>query len=449
MQGLEKQKKELFLMTNCNKFPIKFSSIKNKKVLANFKGGEVTSDAGLLLLKEIDKKLNLTKNIANLFSDKRQKSKTQHSIQDMLRQRVFGLALGYEDLNDHDTLKNDSAFQVAVGKETALASSPTLCRFENSFNRKLAVEIHKEIIQVFVKSFKTAPKELILDFDATDNPVHGKQEKKAYHPYYGYDCFLPLHVFCGDQLLISYLRPSNQDGAKHAWAISSLLVKYFRRIWPEVKIIFRGDCGFCRHKMLQWFDKNQVDYVVGIGGNSRIKAMLEPTLQEVKERYSETKEKQKIFKKFVYSAHSWKRERTVIGKAEYNAKGSNARFIVTSLNDSAKNLYEKQYCARGEMENRIKEQFLLFSDRTSCHRWWPNQLRILLSGLAYILLERMRSLFLKGSKYASSQVNTIRLRILKIGAVIIKNTRKICFYLSSSFPDQSLFIKLANHFNTS
>lgn len=428
---------------------IKFQGLKSKKILANFKGGEITSDAGILLLRAIDKKLKFTENISKVFVDKRQKSKTKHSIKDMFRQRIFAIALGYEDLNDHEFLKNDKALQVGVGKESSLASTSTLCRFENSVNRNTAVEIHKKILENFVSSFKTPPTELVLDFDATDDPVHGKQEKKAYNGYYKMDCFLPLHVFCKDQLLVSYLRPSNQDGAKHAWAILSLLVKYFRKIWPNVKIIFRADSGFCRHKMLNWCDRNRVDYIVGIAGNNRLQKEISVTLTDAKISYLNTGKKQKIFKDFYYAAKTWDVKRKIIGKAEYNKKGSNMRFIVTSFIGDTEKIYNDEYCQRGKMENRIYEQLLLFSDRTSCHMWWPNQLRILLSALAYILLERIRTFFLKGTSLAFAQVNTIRLKLLKIGAIVIKNSRKILFQMSSNYPYQSLFTRLAEKINSS
>ena len=428
---------------------ITFQGLKNKKILANFEGGEITSDAGILLLRATDQKLKFTQNISKVFVDKREPGKIKHTIQDMFRQRLFAIALGYEDLNDHEFLKQDKAIQVSVGKESSLASPATLCRFENNFNRKTAVEIHKKMLENFVNSFKEPPKELVLDFDATDDPIHGNQEKKAYNGYYKCDCFLPLHVFCKDQLLVSYLRPSNQDGAKHAWAILSLLVKYFRKIWPDVKIKFRADSGFCRHKMLNWCDRNKVDYIVGISGNKILQKNLFSTLTDAKIVYLKTGKKQKFFKDFIYSAKTWDHKRKVIGKAEYNNKGSNMRFIVTSLDGDNEKIYSNQYCERGKMENRIYEQLLLFSDRTSCHKWWPNQLRILLSGLAYILLERTRSLFLQKTNLAFAQVNTIRLKLLKIGAIIIQNTRKILFQLSSSYPYQSLFIKVAEKINSS
>ena len=431
-------------MTDCITKAVSFSPLKSKKVECNFSGGEITSDGGAFLLREIDKKLKLTEVAASAMPDPRNPSYTLHSTLQMLRQRVYGIALGYEDLNDHDTLCYDEAIQTAVGCDQKLASSPTLCRFENFANRAFAVEVNKLFVEQFISSFKSTPEEIILDFDATDLPIHGNQEGRAYHGYYGHHCFLPLHVFCGSQLLISYLRKSNQDQAKHALAILALLVKRIRKSWPTCKIVFRADSGFCRQKILNWCDKHNVDYVVGLAGNSRLKEALNDEIKEAETKYKETQEKQRIFKKLKYGAKSWLYERAVIGKAEHTAKGANPRFIVTSLDKPPQEIYDTSYCARGDMENRIKEQLLLFSDRVSTHKWWSNQMRLLLSGLAYILLERLRSLALQGTKLARCQVDTIRLRLLKIGGLVIKNSRRIKLYLSEYFPLKETFFQIVH-----
>ena len=436
-------------MTKCNKFQIIFSSLKSKKIVANFKGGAITSDAGSLLIREVDKKLNLTKSISKLIPDDRDPIKIQHTIKDMLRQRIYALALGYEDFNDHNQLRKDLALKIAVEKEDELASPSTLCRFENKFKRKLAVDIHIEMLDQFVKSFKKVPEKLILDFDATDLPIHGKQENRHYHGYYKHDCFLPLHVFCEEKLLVSYLRPSNIDGAKHAWAILSLLIKYFRKIWPDIKIVFRGDSGFCRHKMLRWCEKNKVDYIVGIGANKKLQKLLEPLVCEAKANFDNTKEKQQLFTEFYYKAKTWDKQKRIIGKAEYNGKGENRRFIITTLSESCEEMYKNVYCPRGNMENKIKEQFELFSYRVSCHKWWPNQLRILLSALAYILIENLRSVYFKGTKFFTSQISTIRIKLFKIGDIICKNTRRIMIYISSSYPYQNIFQNLVSKLKAS
>lgn len=430
-------------MTNCTTKNISFSPYKSKKIIANFNGGDVTSDAGALLLREIDKKLSFTEILAKNISDERDKRYVNHSVKSMLTQRIYGLVLGYEDLNDHDTLRNDLGFQTAIDSDTNLASASTLSRFENTANRALAVNINKQFVETFIRSFKNPPKELILDFDPTDNPIHGHQENRFYHGYYKSYCYLPLYVFCNDQLLISYLRPCNIDGAKHACAILSLLVKRFRKQWPKVKIIFRGDSGFCRDRMLRWCDKNNVGYITGIASNNRL---LEASLDirtKAAEEFNLTQEKQKLFAEFKYGAGTWKYERRIIVKAEHTTKGPNPRFIVTNLEGNPQMLYEELYCARGDMENRIKEQQLdLFADRTSCHNWWPNQFRLLLSGCAYVLISALRRTILKGTELAKAQCNTIRLKLCKIGGIVIRNTRKVKFFLSSSYPYQNLFINI-------
>lgn len=334
------------------------------------------------------------------------------------------------------------AIQTAVGAEKTLGSHSTLSRFEHWADRDMALQIHEVMFNQFVSSFKEVPSELILDFDATDDVIHGNQEGAYYHGYYGNYCFLPLYVTCGDKLLVSYLRTSNQDPAKHAWAIFSLLVKKLRKIWPRVKLIFRGDGGFCRHKMFSWCERQEnVFYIVGIAKNKRIIEQAEPWISQAAMQFDHTQEKQRVFGEIVYQAESWDRPRLVIIKAEHLEKGTNPRFIITNLPGKPQDLYESTYCARGEMENRIKEQQLdLYADRTSCHDWWPNQLRLLLSSLAYLLIESIRSFALTGSKMAQSTVGTIRLKLFKIGAVILRNTRRIRFLLSSSYPNQDLFL---------
>jgi len=280
----------------------------------------------------------------------------------------------------------------------------------------------------------------MLDFDATDDPIHGLQEGRFFHGYYDHYCFLPLYVFCGDQLLVSYLRPSNIDGAKHAWAILALLTKRLRQEWPEVKIIFRGDSGFCRHRMLGWCERHDVKYIVGIARNKRLENVIEPAMQLVEQLLELTGEKQREFFRFHYAAGTWKQSRQVIAKLEVTDKGRNPRFIITNLEGDKQVLYDDLYCARGDMENRIKEQQMgLFADRTSAHYWWANQFRLLLSSLAYVLMEGIRRLGLKGTELARAQVGTIRLKLLKIGAVILRNTRRIRFLLSTAYPYQDLF----------
>ena len=434
-------------MTLCNTKTIEFSRCKRRKIQLNFDGGEITSDAGAILLNRVDKIINLTNRIASTANDPRCKGKADHSIGDLIRQRVYGLALGYEDLNDHITLRKDTAIQTAVGQDKDLASSSTLCRFENAADRQLCWDIHKTLVEVFIESFKKPPKEIILDFDATDDPVHGDQIGKFYHGYYKHYCFLPLYVFSGKHLLAAYLRPSNIDPAYGAWSILKLLSDRLREVWPKVKIIFRTDSGFCRHSMMNWCEKQKqpIHYIIGIGKNSRLTKQAAPLIQFSQKQFEKTGIKQRIFGDVSYAAKPWKYERRIIVKAEHSAKGKNPRFLVTNLPGNAQTLYETLYCARGEAENRIKAQQLdLFADRTSCMNWVPNQLRMLLSGLAYTLIEAIRRVALNKTDLAKASCGTIRLKLFKIGAIILKNTRRIQMLLSSAYPYQKMFLKISH-----
>lgn len=432
-------------MTKCTTRPLDFTTCKSRLVQADFKGGDITSDGGAVLLREMDNRLQLTSTIAKHFIDKRRKKQVKHDYLSMLRQRVYAICLGYEDLNDHDKLRTDPLIQTVLNKEDKLASAPTLCRFENSMGRAEALSMHRVLIDNFIASYRRPPKELILDFDATDDRVHGRQEGRFFHGYYDHYCFLPLYVFCGDQLLVSYLRPSKIDAAKHSWAILSLLVKRLRQAWPEVRIIFRGDSGFCRWKLMSWCDRNNVNYIIGLAKNPRLNSLSAKLHKQAEAEYQHSKEKQRQFCSIEYGAATWDKTRRVIVKAEHSCRGSNPRYVVTNLAGDDQEIYDNLYCARGDMENRIKEQQLgLFSDRTSCHKWWPNQFRLLLSSIAYVLVESIRRLYLSSTELARCQVDTIRLKLLKIGAVIIRNTRRIRVLLSNSYPHQELFVRVAS-----
>lgn len=431
-------------MTNCTQKSFAFPALKRRQIEANFQGGDITSNGGVLLLRQADQRLGLSEAVARAMADPRRQASCVHDGLSLLKQRLYALALGYEDLNDHQLLRADLAIQTAVEREAVLASSATLCRWENRADREVAWKLHEVLVEQFIASFKHAPKKLVLDFDATDDAVHGKQEGRFFHGYYDQYCFLPLYVFCRDQLLVSYLRPSKIDGAKHAWAVLALLVKRLRQVWPKVKILFRGDSGFCRWRMLSWCDRHGVDYLVGIAQNKRLNARIQPQLAAAAERHVKTGQPVRTFTEFLYAARSWDRPRRVIAKVEHLVKGANPRYIVTNLEGEAQHLYERIYCARGDMENRIKEQQLdLFADRTSCRRWWPNQFRLLLSSLAYTLLEAIRRLALPGTELAKAYVGTIRLKLLKIGGVILRNTRRIRFLLSSAYPHRHLFLQVA------
>jgi len=431
-------------VTECIQESFEFPACKRRVVEANFQGGDITSDGGVLLLRQADRVLGLSDAVAHVLDDPRRQASIEHATSSLLRQRLYALALGYEDLNDHHQLRRDLALQTAVDRDELLASSSTLCRFENRADRDTAWRLHEVLVEQFIASFKRSPKKLILDFDATDDAVHGRQDGAQFHGYYDHYCFLPLYVFCGDQLLVSYLRHARIDGAKHAWAILALLVKRLRAVWPKVRIIFRGDSGFCRWRMLLWCERHAVGYIVGIAKNKRLNAITAQRQRDAQDCYAELGVKVRWFAEIQYAAGSWDRKRRVIAKIEHTDKGSNPRYVVTNLEGKPRTLYDRLYCARGDMENRIKEQQLdLFADRTSCHRWWPNQFRLMLSSLAYSLLEAIRRLALQGTELANVYVGTLRLKLLKIGAVILRNTRRVRFLLSSAYPHQQLFFAVA------
>lgn len=436
-------------MADCTSLSFGFPACRKRRIETDFSGGEITSNGGVLLLRQADRLLGLTASVARRLIDVRQKGKIEHRFAALLRQRVFGIALGYEDINDHAALRHDLALQTAAERDRALASPSTLSRFENAANRDWAWRIHEVLLDSFIASHAAPPEELILDFDATDDAVHGRQEGRFFHGYYDRYCFLPLYVFCGERLLVGYLRPSRIDGARHAWAILALLVKRLRRAWPDARIVLRGDSGFCRHRMLGWCERNGVGYIVGLAKNRRLNNLAGAAMEAARQGFEASGDKQRLFCEFQYAAGSWKTTRRVIGRIEHMAKGPNPRYIVSNLEGEGQELYERVYCARGDMENRIKEQQLdLFADRTSCHKWWPNQFRLLLSGLAYTLLETIRRIGLNGTDRARAQCGTIRLKLLKLGAVIVRNTRRVRFHLSSACPDKALFMEVAARLDT-
>ncbi|WP_444959608.1 IS1380 family transposase [Microbulbifer sp. VVAC002] len=432
-------------MTECYQPELSFSSIGRRKITADFTGGDLTSNAGLLLLRECDRRLGLARSVADAVHDPRDPARVEYSTEQLVRQRLLAIAAGFEDLNDHDQLRYDSALQTGCQRLKTLASTATLCRFEQQQNRSVAFDLHKVLFDQFVARHKKPPKRLILDFDATDIPVHGEQEQRFFHGYYDSYCFMPLYVFCGRHLLVSYLRHCRQDAAKHSWAILALLVKALRQQWPEVEILFRGDSGFCRHRMLDGCDRNGVKYIVGIARNSRLESAISGYLELAKRWSHNGAFKISLFRSFQYAAGTWKHKRRVIGKAEYAQGGPNPRFITINLEEEdAEKLYREVYCARGDMENRIKDQQMdLFADRTSCHRWWPNQWRLLLSALAWVLFEHLRDQ-LENTQLARASVATLRNRLIKAAAVVIKNTRRLRFLLPTGMPDREIFCVLAS-----
>lgn len=436
-------------MTQCTTKPIEFSRVSRKKIQADFNGGTLTSDGGAVLLREVDRGLGLIDAINACIPDPRNQDLIVHQQRTLLAQRIFGIALGYEDLNDHQTLREDPLFQTiterGIDEELPLASPPTLCRLENRVTRESLAQMAAVFVEQFINSHQRPPQQIILDFDATDDAIHGHQEGRFFHGYYDHYCFLPLYVFCGEQLLVSYLRPSKIDAAKHSRAILKLLVRRFRQVWPEVPIIFRGDSGFCRWRLMRWCDRHNVGYILGLAKNSVLLAQARQWMEQSAQQYQQTLQKQRLFGAFMYAAQTWDCRRRIIVKAEHLSKGANTRFIVTNLLGDPQELYDDLYCQRGEMENRIKEQQLyLFADRTSCHDFLSNQFRLMLSSAAYVLMETLRRVGLKGTELAAAQVSTIRLKLLKIGARVRHSVRRIVLHLASGYPLQNLFYQIVN-----
>jgi len=426
-------------MTDCNRQPLTFSSLGPKSVIADFLGGRLTSDAGALLLREVGRKTGLFQAIAAAIPDPRNPVFVIHDQQSMIAQRIVAIALGYEDLNDHQTLRADPALQLAAGRvpdqDLPLASPPTLCRLENRIGRKPLIRISEVLLDQFIASHARPPEHLILDFDATDDPVHGHQEGRFFHGYYDNYCFLPLYVFCGDELLAAYLRPSKIDAAKHARALLKLLVQRLRAAWPDVRITIRADSGFCRWRLMRWCDSHGIGYVLGLARNPALERLTVDETSRASRQFQATNQPQRIFGSFAYAAATWDRPRRVIVKAEHNAQGPNPRFIVVNVPGEPQKLYEDVYCQRGEMENRIKEQQLdLFADRTSCHRFLANQFRLLLSSAAYVLVQALRGTALRGTDLERAQVGTIRLKLLKVAARVVVAARRVVFHLATSYP---------------
>jgi hypothetical protein len=431
-------------MTDCNREPLRFSSLGNRAIVADFLGGRLTTDAGALLLREVAEQLGLFDALDAVIPDPRHPVFTVHQQRALLAQRITAIALGYEDLNDHQELRKDPALQIASRQipepETKLASPPTLCRLENRVNHETLSRIAEVFVDQFIKSQTSPPEHLMLDFDATDDPVHGHQEGRFFHGYYDHHCYLPLYVFCGNDLLTAYLRPSNIDASRHSRAVLKLLVRKLRAVWPNVKLTIRADSGFCRWRFMRWCDSHGIGYILGLAKNSVLQKLGTDEIATAARLFARTGEKQRVFGSFSYAAGKWDRKRKVIIKAEHTDKGANPRFVVTNVPGEAQGLYEDDYCQRGEMENRIKEQQLdLFADRTSCHRFLANQFRLLLSSAAYLLVQALRRIALRGTELATAQVGTIRLKLFKVAARVVLSARRVVFHLASSYPYQEVF----------
>ena len=431
-------------MPKCTDRTIEFGRLGRRVIEANFEGGDLSSDGGLLLLRRVDERIGLSRAAAAVLSDPRDPVRITHSLRDLLAQRIYGLCCGYEDLNDHDALRDDLLMQTAVGRVNALASSPTLSRLETRATRAQSVALHGVLIEQFIANHKKPPAELVLDIDASDVPLHGNQERAEFHAYYDHHCYLPLYVFCDQAMLACVLRRSRIDGAKNAAAVIKLLVTRLRRAWPEARIIVRGDSGFCRQRLLRWCERSGVSYIIGLARNARLEARVRLAELMLADEYERSGTKQRLIDEFSYAADSWDIERRVITRLEHASLGNNPRFIVTNLEGNAVQLYERLYCARGEAENRIKEaQLDLFGTRASCHRFAANQLRLLLAALAYTLMQRLRELALKGSELERATAATIRSRLLKIGAAIVRNTRRVRVLLASHHPLRAVFLSAA------
>jgi hypothetical protein len=455
-------------MTECTATKLLFEGVGRRRVEADFGGGQVSSDGGVLLLREADLRIGLTERLADCFIDHRDPDLIEHSVRELIAQRVYGLALGYEDLNDHDLLSRDPLLATVVGKRdpqgehrrcgkdrgVGAASASTLGRIErtkpdaNSTTRYEKVVcgfdlLRRTFVQVFIDSFEQPPERLILDVDPTDLELHGNQEQRFFHGYYGHYCYLPMYLFCGDYPLAVKLRPSNIDASRGVVDLLAPVVEQIREAFPEVHLIIRADSGFCREELMSWCEQHGVDYVLGVARNSRLQDALQMQMEQARREHLRTGRPARRFRDFRYrTVKTWSRARRVVGKAEYMNQGANPRFVVTSLSSrqyEKRYLYEELYCARGEMENRIKEQLELFADRASCHTFRGNEIRLWWSMAAHLLVVTIRRYGLSGTVLQRAQAPTLRTRLLKIGAVVSVSVRRVYVRLSSAFPLQQLF----------
>jgi hypothetical protein len=449
-----------------------FQPLGQREVCARFDGGAITSDGGALLLGEAERLTGALHQFAACFTDHRDPDALEHTVLQLVSQRVYGLALGYEDLNDHDALRLDPLLATLVGKTDPtgqdrlraqdkgkpLAGKSTLNRLEltppeaNAGSRYHKIVARPEAIErlfvdLFLQAHATPATEIVLDLDATDDPLHGHQEGRFFHGYYQEFGYLPLYVFCGEHLLVAQLRTADNDASWGSVAMLQGLSPQIRAAWPQVRILLRGDSGFCREEIMAWCEANGVDYLFGLAKNSRLLEVIAADLADAHGRYLQTGAAARVFADFTYQTRdSWSRSRRVVGKAEYLPKGPNPRFVVTSLAAEAweaRRLYEEGYCGRGEMENRIKEQqLMLFADRTSTAWLRSNQLRLWFSSLAYVLVQTVRRLGLAGTPLAQAQCGSIRLWLFKIGALVRVTVRKVWVALASACPYREVFTRV-------
>jgi hypothetical protein len=472
------------MTTECNENLLLFHPVQGREIRCDFDGGAISSDGGGLLLREVEQQTRIIHQFANCFQDYRDPKLVEHTVEELVAQRIYGLALGYEDLNDHDQLRRDPLLAVLVDKKdllgeerrcardqgTALAGKSTLNRLELGGEKweaekperykKIVMEearVDQVLVDIFLQAHEEPPAEIVLDVDATDIPLYGEQEERFFHGYYGHYCYLPLYIVCGQHVLGARLRASNQDGAAGCVEELERVIGQIRKAWPQVRIIVRGDSGFCREELLHWCEGHGVDYVIGLAQNSRLREEIAGASAQALAQYTETGKAARVFAEFSYQTReSWSRARRVIAKAEHLEKGANPRFVVTSLSAqeacyptpsrwTPQALYEQFYCARGDMENRIKEQMMLFADRTSTSWLHSNQIRLYFSTIAYQLMQALRRLGLAGTELAKAQCQTVRLKLLKVGALIRVTVRKVWVSLSAGFPQADLFRQVQQH----
>jgi hypothetical protein len=450
--------------TECRQDSFDFGTVDGRRLVGVFDGGLITSDAGGLLLGATNKAIRLVERFSSCFSDARDPDCIEHTTRTLVGQRVFGLALGYEDLNDHDQLRHDPVFSVLAGKLKArrkrcapVAGKSTLNRLEHapeegpgfasSRYHKIshdAGSIERLFVTLFLEAHATRPKRIILDLDATDDPLHGHQEGRFFHGYYDCYCYLPLYVFCGRHLLAAKLRRSNIDAAAGATQETARIIAHIRERWPEVRIILRAGSGFAREELMAWCEENAVDYVFGLARNDRVIAKIKRQLKAAEREAAATGAPARRFRDFMWrTLDSWSRERRVIGKAEWTRGEANPRFVVTSLHEAeatARYAYEDLYCARGDMENRIKEcQLDLMADRTPATTMRANQLRLWFASMAYVLMCALRRIGLAGTALARATCGTIRLKLLKIGAQVTTSVRRVKFAFAAACPFKDIF----------
>ena len=445
--------------TECSGDLFGFAPVEGREVVAAFDGGAITSDAGALLLGATDRAIGMMERFAACFHDERRQDLIEHEVVTLIGQRVFGIALGYEDLNDHDTLRHDPMMAVLAGKLEArradcapVAGKSTLNRLELSCleptrYHKIShnpVAIRRLMVDVFLEAHDRPPSEIILDLDATDDPVHGEQEGRFFHGYYDCYCYLPLYVFCGRHLLDAKLRRASLDAADGAVEAVARIVAQIRCRWPKVRILVRADSGFAREDMMAWCEDNGVHFLFGLAQNERLNAMIGSELARAEAKSARTGKPARYFKEFRWQTRtSWSREHRVIGKAEVTRKEANPRFVVTSLKRrecKPKYLYEKLYCARGDMENRIKEcQLDLYADRTSAATMRANQLRLWFASMAYVLLCALRRIGLAHTRFDNASCGTLRLQLMKIGAVVRISVRRIKIAMASGCPTAAIW----------